>query len=1437
MLEVIESFAGDVLKFCGDAMIIMWHTTDKQAESRDICVLKAALCGLQLIESCGKYQKPWPENGSVAEFGNSLLYTQASGISSSATHTNTECHHCDAINLSLHCGLAAGPAHCMILGNDRHREFIVSGPLVEVMGKAEELADINEICVCSECKAVLEEYFYLDEVVDAISPGRFSRLRCKLKSDEHKGSQILLSNGGIFDGSFKVHIQSTAASVESLNRGHFLFPRFPVSVVNTNKPIGSIMYETDEMCVHGVVHIFSTSTNFITQKAVERNIDLPFDYRRLIETDRILQYESLLKSFIHQTAISALESHTYALLSEMRQIVTVFVSIHGLEDALNNGIYSQVQGMFLCLTDAIDLHNGSLRQFVVDDKGCIAIICFGLFGCNTTNNALNALHFAINFQQRCSQKNMTCYTGIASGRVYCGNVGNPMRCEFAVLGSSVNLAARLMSACASNCHCMLVTEEIRHSTSDCHEFIQVSSIAAKGYEQLVSVFSPIVTKHNFGRPIGGVAMNKTFQETINGPVNKFLRTLQELNESYVAQLSPESVDDVAFRTIGLESTDLSQGKFFPFEVEKQILSLKQQLGTSTKNDNAVVVFGERGSGKTCLLQRLCFDLLDQGWDNTKIIFVNVSNFANQKDQPYFLVRELFQRLIMDEQQQRSDIVISRFEAASLKVESASNSTSEVLIDLEEEDGISQQGLKCNSDSCIIHNTRNLSDRLTRRRTIQPSGSTANSFRRNVITDLIPPVFLRFKDLRIFTIIQSLFESHSESFYRFYDDMYNESKNNVHETLDHMPGDLSYASLNELLWEIFQCRSLIDFIKSFLNESLEWKTKYCDIVERIFICIIVVLLGIYPLSNDPTRRVIPRIIFLIDDFDSADSNSRRVFTEVIKLQKISPRFSALRSFIVMSCTVDASFDSLTMDEVPLDIQKISNSGSIDSITGVDRKHSFGSERINVHGNSKFIFHQKNLVSYVKMSNLSSNSIKGLLHNSLGDRRVDWLLRKEAGLLKHDSTVTFGRRHAFVLNQLDEHEIEITSFQEKKILLKTSKHLVSELHRVTRYGSPSLVYELLPALRHAIDHGTFTSISDLCLTKHHREKLLHWIDGLNGSELAILKAASVVECQFDVEIIRRGLMSLNMEYCCSDLILSAALLRLRRIGIFRQCCDEVRVTDCSFLCNSSTLDASINNMDGTLLSYEFCDHSIRLAIYNLMLESQKTAVHNAVALILEERVSSRSDRFYSWYPIFQHYMKSNTSDKMMEYSLKLLQYHIRAHRHRDVVQVCNKLLNLVGSSREKVLIKQASIGVDKLLQTLPNYEFKRRSEYPTMIKSLGSILSNASWDTQSKFDSFFSWTIRTPASYIFSRQLEITNKTATRRQTMSLRWSSLGWSNRVAADNGRDAEDLLKEVEYHSSLVNVFCKSLVAYQLFSRPILGRTRTTTSLIPIRCNFRSGR
>lgn len=97
-----------------------------------------------------------------------------------------------------------------------------------------------------------------------------------------------------------------------------------------------------------------------------------------------------LRGFTQESARHAIQSNTVKYLAEIRFVTTIFINIYGLEEQLKRG------GGYL-LQQTMDLGVGSLlkfggvlRQFVVDDKGCVMIGAFGLpqYRCALTTHAL-----------------------------------------------------------------------------------------------------------------------------------------------------------------------------------------------------------------------------------------------------------------------------------------------------------------------------------------------------------------------------------------------------------------------------------------------------------------------------------------------------------------------------------------------------------------------------------------------------------------------------------------------------------------------------------------------------------------------------------------------------------------------------------------------------------------------------------------------------------------------------------------------------------------------------------------------------------------------------------------------------------------------------------------------------------------------------------------
>ncbi|MEM1119760.1 MAG: tetratricopeptide repeat protein [Bacteroidota bacterium] len=180
-------------------------------------------------------------------------------------------------------------------------------------------------------------------------------------------------------------------------------------------------------------HFKPVATDFyklIKDFGQEKNITYPkvFEQPLSVKVARSFLLESVLK-FNQQ--------------GEFRSVITVFISFEGADNhKVLNSFVSTVVNEFYNFS-------GYFKEVDFGDKGGVMV---GFFGAPISfeNNAERALELVTAIQEavtvtRLKKKSDLRYRiGITSGVAYAGIVGGDERCQYAVVGNRVNLAARLM---------------------------------------------------------------------------------------------------------------------------------------------------------------------------------------------------------------------------------------------------------------------------------------------------------------------------------------------------------------------------------------------------------------------------------------------------------------------------------------------------------------------------------------------------------------------------------------------------------------------------------------------------------------------------------------------------------------------------------------------------------------------------------------------------------------------------------------------------------------------------------------------------------------------------------------------------------------------------------------------------------------------------------
>jgi class 3 adenylate cyclase/peroxiredoxin len=142
--------------------------------------------------------------------------------------------------------------------------------------------------------------------------------------------------------------------------------------------------------------------------------------------------KALIDRQVHEYVTKGLDRY----LSSVRMISCVFLFL-GSHEVMT---VEHLQADFLHIQEVLEKYEGFLGNFLADEKGVIAVLCFG-WPLTHADDALRACRAAHELAVALPMSKV----GVARGRAFCGFVGSTIRRETTVIGSGVNLSARLMT--------------------------------------------------------------------------------------------------------------------------------------------------------------------------------------------------------------------------------------------------------------------------------------------------------------------------------------------------------------------------------------------------------------------------------------------------------------------------------------------------------------------------------------------------------------------------------------------------------------------------------------------------------------------------------------------------------------------------------------------------------------------------------------------------------------------------------------------------------------------------------------------------------------------------------------------------------------------------------------------------------------------------------
>lgn len=154
----------------------------------------------------------------------------------------------------------------------------------------------------------------------------------------------------------------------------------------------------------------------------------------------------LLKSFVPKAISIYLDLEKERWSKEIRMLTIMFLNLKvDLSQTNSDEGIKRIQNIVKTVQRCIYMTKGALNKFLMDDKGSIMLIAWGLPPISEVNDASRAVYTALELIKELPKYKCGAYMGITTGSCFtgvCGTIGG--RREYSLLGEVVNLSARHM---------------------------------------------------------------------------------------------------------------------------------------------------------------------------------------------------------------------------------------------------------------------------------------------------------------------------------------------------------------------------------------------------------------------------------------------------------------------------------------------------------------------------------------------------------------------------------------------------------------------------------------------------------------------------------------------------------------------------------------------------------------------------------------------------------------------------------------------------------------------------------------------------------------------------------------------------------------------------------------------------------------------------------
>jgi class 3 adenylate cyclase len=470
LVATITRAGGDVYKFAGDALMIVWPPAVGAASDDDEPSAKGAAPS-PFLSAVSRARRPRQPRVSQTTEGIDATTRRAVRCALSIQKQLQGLRSEEGHKFQVKIGVGTGRMALYLLGGVFDRlEYTCVGPALAQAFECEEVCLPGEVIVSKQVWSLVSQYFDGDP--------RFSKPGATFQVKDHHAGPASMTEAegesstaedGLVSPILANASQPEGSTVEPSPQGRARFWHIKASKFGSRspRPAGGLkgMFskgaakedpgqyfddedDEDEEAGPDSAREQTTAIAGVSLKVVSR---LKLAVRRLRRTN-LGAHSPMLKRLTPAAILPQLElPHITAdWAAELRTISVLFISLGlaaaELQEDPSDDMLRRMHMAVRAVQESIYLYEGSVNKFLMDDKGATVLAVFGLAPLAHTNDPERAVLSALQVAGRLRALGLRPKIGVTSGVALCGPLGGGSRREYSVLGDVVNTAARLMAA-------------------------------------------------------------------------------------------------------------------------------------------------------------------------------------------------------------------------------------------------------------------------------------------------------------------------------------------------------------------------------------------------------------------------------------------------------------------------------------------------------------------------------------------------------------------------------------------------------------------------------------------------------------------------------------------------------------------------------------------------------------------------------------------------------------------------------------------------------------------------------------------------------------------------------------------------------------------------------------------------------------------------------